>query len=114
MSTSTTPKGITVTKRAEDVIQDLPFLWRVQGAIFLIGGLAYMFDAWDVLLPTYLIPLLARSGWHLDNAQLGWLGTIGLIGMGVGAFIWGTIADIVGRKRSFVWTLLIYSVFSLL
>ena len=114
MSTSSTQAGKSTVKRADELIQELPFRWNVQGTIFIIGGLAYMFDAWNVLLPTYLIPLLARSGWHLENAQLGWLGTFGLIGMAVGAFLWGTIADIVGRKPAFIWTMLIYSVFSIL
>lgn len=114
MSMSSTSQGTRTIKRADELVQELPFRWKVQGAIFIIGGLAYMFDAWDVLLPTYLIPLLARSGWLLDNAQLGWLGTVGLVGMGVGAFVWGTMADIVGRKRAFIWTLLIYSIFSVL
>src|SRR5579863_7156283 len=31
---------------ADQLIQELPFRWSVQGRIFLIGGLAYMFDAW--------------------------------------------------------------------
>lgn len=99
---------------ADQLIQDLPFRWSVQGRIFLIGGLAYMFDAWDVLLPAYLFPLLGRSAWHLNPTQLGWLGTSGLIGMALGAFVWGTLADIVGRRRAFLWTLLNYSVFSIL
>ena len=113
-SASSTREETRTVRRADELIQELPFRWTVQGVIFVIGGLAYMFDAWDVLLPTYLIPLLARSGWHLDNAQLGWLGTLGLIGMGVGAFFWGTMADIVGRKPAFIWTLLIYSISSVL
>jgi len=48
-------------KQADQVVQELPFRWSVQGRIFLIGGLAFMFDAWDVLLPAYLFPLLRRS-----------------------------------------------------
>ncbi len=82
--------------------------------IFLIGGFAYMFDAWDVLLPAYLFPLLGRSAWHLNPTQLGWLGTSGLVGMALGAFVWGTLSDIVGRRRAFLWTLMNYSVFSIL
>jgi len=114
MSLSSTRERTTTARRADELIQELPFRWNVQGVIFLICGLAFMFDAWNVLLPTYLIPLLARSGWHLSNAQLGWLGTIGLIGMSIGSFFWGTMADIVGRKPAFIWTLLIYSSCSVL
>lgn len=114
MSTVGIEQGTRTIRRADELIQELPFRWTVQGKIFVIGGLAYMFDAWDVLLPGYLIPLLGRSEWHLNDAELGWLATLGLIGMAVGAFLWGTMADIVGRKRAFIWTLLIYSIFSVL
>jgi putative MFS transporter len=114
MPSASTRDRTTTAKRADELIQELPFQWNVQGVIFLICGLAFMFDAWNVLLPTYLLPLLARSGWHLSNAQLGWLGTIGLIGMSIGSFFWGTMADIVGRKPAFIWTLLIYSFCSVL
>ena len=114
MSTSVSQKSANAAPSADQLIQELPFRWKVQGAIFFICGLAFMFDAWNVLLPTYLFPLLARSGWHVNNAQLGWLGTIGLIGMSVGSFFWGTLADAVGRKPAFIWTLLLYSVSSVL
>ncbi len=106
--------GAPSVTQADQLVQELPFRWSVQGRIFLIGGLAYMFDAWDVLLPAYLFPLLGRSAWHLNDTQLGWLGSSGLIGMALGAFVWGTLADIVGRRRAFLWTLLNYSIFSIL
>ena len=35
-----------------------------------------------------------------------------LIGMAVGAFVWGTIADTIGRKKAFTATLLIFSLFT--
>lgn len=95
------------------VVQDLPWRWGVQGKIFLIGGLGFMFDAWDVTLNGFLIPLLSAD-WHLTPGQAAWVGTANLIGMAVGAFAWGGIADAVGRKRAFTLTLLIFSVFTLL
>ena len=62
MSTSTElPTG-------DQVVQDLPWRWRVQGKIFLIGGLGFMFDAWDVTLNGYLIPLLSDE-WGLTPGQ---------------------------------------------
>jgi putative MFS transporter len=107
MSTSTTfPTG-------GHVVQELPWRWKVQGNIFLIGGLGFMFDAWDVTLNGYLIPLLSRE-WHLDAGGAAWVGTSNLIGMAVGAFAWGSIADIVGRRKAFTLTLLIFSIFTVL
>ncbi|GAA2833193.1 MFS transporter [Crossiella cryophila] len=93
------------------MVQDLPWRWGTQGTIFLIGGLGFMFDAWDVALNGYLIPLVGAE-WNLSTAERGWVGTSNLIGMAVGAFAWGGIADIVGRKKAFSLTLLMFSIFT--
>ncbi|GAA3702158.1 MFS transporter [Zhihengliuella alba] len=95
----------------ETVVQNLPWRWRVQGKIFLIGGLGFMFDAWDVTLNGALIPLVAEE-WGLERTTAALLSTANLIGMALGAFLWGTIADRVGRKKAFTWTLLIFSLFT--
>jgi MFS transporter, putative metabolite:H+ symporter len=98
-------------KTGDQVVQELPWKWNTQGAIFLIGGLGFMFDAWDVTLNGFLIPLVGAE-WHLSAGEKGWVGTSNLIGMAVGAFLWGAIADTIGRKRAFSLTLLMFSVFS--
>ena len=97
----------------DQVVQDLPWRWKVQGKIFLIGGLGFMFDAWDVTLNAYLIPLLIDD-WSLSSGQAAWVATSNLIGMAVGAFAWGSVADIIGRKRAFTLTLLVFSLFTVL
>ncbi|MCC3282238.1 MFS transporter [Arthrobacter caoxuetaonis] len=97
----------------DEVVQNLPWRWRVQGRIFLIGGLGFMFDAWDVTLNGVLIPLLSKE-WDLVPAQAAWIGTANLLGMAIGAFLWGSIADAIGRKRAFTATLLIFSIFTVL
>ncbi|WP_029514174.1 MFS transporter [Nesterenkonia sp. F] len=96
----------------EEIVQTLPWRWNTQGRIFLIGGLGFMFDAWDVSLNGVLIPLLSEE-WDLTAAQAGLIGTANLIGMAVGAVLWGTIADRIGRRRAFAWTLLVFSLFTL-
>ena len=95
----------------ESVVQNLPWKWGVQGRIFVIGGLGFMFDAWDVTLNGALIPLVAAE-WGLDRTTAALLGTGNLVGMALGAFLWGTIADKIGRKKAFTWTLLIFSIFT--
>ena len=95
----------------DQVVQELPWRWRVQGKIFLLGGLGFMFDAWDVTLNGVLIPLLSDH-WDLVPAQAAWIGTANLIGMALGAFIWGSIADLIGRKTAFTATLLVFSIFT--
>lgn len=70
-----------------------------------------MFDAWDVALNGFLIPLLSDY-WNLTVGQAAWIATANLIGMALGAFIWGGIADVIGRKKAFTLTLLVFSVFT--
>lgn len=99
-------------KTGDQVVQELPWKWNTQGTIFLIGGLGFLFDAWDVTLNGFLTPLVGAE-WGLTPGERGWVGTSNLIGMAVGAVVWGAIADTVGRKRAFSLTLLMFSVFSL-
>ena len=100
-------------KTGENIVQSLPWKWSVQGRIFIIGGLGYMFDAWDVVLNGYLTPLVGTF-WHLSTGTRGMVATANLLGMAVGAIVWGTVADKVGRKKAFSITMLIFAVFSVL
>ncbi|WP_214367261.1 MFS transporter [Pseudonocardia sp. H11422] len=100
-------------RTGDQVVQDLPWKWGVQGKIFIIGGLGYMFDAWDVALNGFLTPLLAQE-FDLSTGERGLVATANLVGMAVGAVAWGTIADRLGRKRAFSLTLLIFALFSVL
>lgn len=100
-------------KTGQQVVQELPWRWRVQGMIFLVGGLGYIFDAWDVTLNGFLIPLV-RDEWDLTVGTAAWVGTANLIGMAVGSFVWGGVADTIGRKKAFSLTLLIFSLFTVL
>jgi putative MFS transporter len=100
-------------RTGDQVVQDLPWRWNVQGRIFIIGGLGYMFDAWDVALNGFLTPLLGTE-FGLSTGQRGLVATANLIGMAVGAVVWGTVADRIGRKKAFSVTLLIFALFSML
>ncbi len=98
-------------KTGTEVVQELPWRWKVQGMIFIIGGLGFMFDGWDVVLNAYLIPLMIKD-WTLSLSQAGLIATINLVGMAIGAIVWGSIADLIGRKKAFTWTLLMFAVLS--
>jgi putative MFS transporter len=100
-------------RTGDQIVQDLPWKWGVQGKIFIIGGLGYMFDAWDVALNGFLTPLLGTE-FGLSTGQRGLVATANLVGMAVGAVAWGTVADRLGRKRAFSLTLLIFALFSVL
>ncbi|MFJ5560966.1 MFS transporter [Streptomyces sp. NPDC093250] len=99
-------------RTGDEIIQELPWRWRVHGNIALLAGLGLLFDGWNVVLAGYVLPLL-KADMLLSAAQLGLFGAAGLAGMAVGAFAWGTVADVIGRKRVFMLTVLVYGFASL-
>lgn len=80
------------------------FHWR----LLLIMCLGWGFDAMDTGIIAFVLPKLTSS-WGLSSEQAGMIGSIGLMGMAIGALLGGTIADYMGRKKVFAATLVIYS-----
>ncbi|TQR21519.1 MFS transporter [Psychrobacillus vulpis] len=76
-----------------------------------IAGLAWMFDAMDVGILSFVIAALAAE-WSLSPTEMGWIGSVNSIGMAVGALVFGVFADKVGRKKIFMITLLLFSIAS--
>lgn len=74
-----------------------------------VAGLAWLFDAMDVGMLSFIIAALAAD-WKLDSVQMGWIGSVSSIGMAVGALIFGLMADRIGRKNVLILTLLLFSV----
>lgn len=100
-------------KTGDQIVQELPWRWSVQGKIFIIGGLGYLFDAYDIALNGFLMPLLGKH-FDLSLSGRGLVATANLVGMAVGAVAWGAVADRIGRKKAFSVTLLIFAMFSVL
>ncbi|MFD2616411.1 MFS transporter [Terrilactibacillus laevilacticus] len=73
-----------------------------------IAGLAWLFDAMDVGMLSFIIAALSVD-WHLNVVQMGWIGSINSIGMAVGAFLFGLFSDRAGRKSILIITLLLFS-----
>ncbi|QJW47288.1 MFS transporter [bacterium BFN5] len=82
---------------------------RFHYKLLLITGLGWMFDAMDTGIIAFILPTLAKA-WGLSAAQMGYIGSMGLVGMALGAIFAGTLADRFGRKWLFAATLVIYSV----
>jgi putative MFS transporter len=84
----------------------LPFT-RVHGRLLVGSGTGWALDAMDVGLISFVMAALA-SQWHLNSTQLSWIGSIGFVGMALGASLGGLLADRIGRRQVFAVTLLIY------
>lgn len=79
--------------------------------LLTIAGLGWLFDAMDVGLLSFVLAALA-SDWQLTSKTIAWIGSINSIGMAVGAFLLGLLADRFGRRAIFIFTLLLFSIAS--
>lgn len=77
--------------------------------LLVVTGLGWLFDSMDTGLIAFVLPILAKE-WYLTPEQVGWIGSIGLIGMALGAVLAGTLAERFGRKNIFAVTIVLYSV----
>lgn len=77
--------------------------------LLFITGLGWLFDAMDTGLIAFVLPVLGKE-WGLGASQMGAIGSIGLVGMALGAVVAGSIADKFGRKTVFSATVILYSV----
>lgn len=71
------------------------------------SGIGWALDAMDVGLISFIMAALAVH-WNLSATQTSWLGSIGFVGMALGATLGGLLADRIGRRQVFALTLLIY------
>lgn len=95
---------MTLTERLET----LP-VSRFHYLLLISAGLGWMFDSMDTGIISFVLPVLMKA-WNLSPEQVGTLGSIGLVGMAIGAILSGTVADQIGRKKVFASTLIIYSI----
>ncbi|MDN5345278.1 MAG: transporter, family, benzoate transport protein, partial [Clostridia bacterium] len=56
-------------------------------------------DGYDLVVYGTIVPILMKS-WNLSPAVTGILGSYALIGALLGAIIFGTVADKIGKKRT--------------
>jgi MFS family permease len=82
-----------------------------QRRTLLAGGLGWMLDSFDVALYALVLAHLMRD-FGMSKAVGGLLNSLTLIASAMGGFLFGFIADRIGRTRSLMASILIYSVAS--
>ncbi|WP_087972204.1 MFS transporter [Oceanobacillus rekensis] len=75
--------------------------------------LIIMFDGYDVVVYGAIIPSLTAE-WGISGLTAGAIGSYTVLGTAVGGFLFGMLADKVGRKKIIVFTVILFSVFSTL
>jgi MFS family permease len=86
---------------------------RVHTAITAALGIGWLLDAFEVTIVNNIIGAL-RDLWRLTNLEASWILSIWFVGIMVGAYLFGYLADRFGRRRLFLLTLLLYGLFTFL
>lgn len=80
--------------------------------LLVINGIALSSDAVEVLSISFVFPILKdRSDWQVGDEREALLASIIFVGMLFGSFVWGGLADMVGRRTTIVASLLVSVLF---
>ena len=77
----------------------------------LAGAFGWMLDAMDVMLYSLIIAYLIRE-FSMDTRSAGFLNSLTLVASAIGGLLFGVIADRIGRIRSLMASILVYSLAS--
>lgn len=84
-------------------------------AAVLVCWLLVVFDGYDLIVyGTVQSSLIAETGWGLDKATAGTIGSMAFLGMMIGAIFAGRMADSWGRRRTILGCAVVFSVFTVL
>ena len=86
--------------RARDLITalDEARLSRFHLRAVLVSGMGFFTDAYDLFV-IGIASTLIKQEWHLGTGKLAALNSMTLLGAFLGAFLFGRVADLAGRKR---------------
>ncbi len=103
----TTSTGYSVAAR----MNRLPVTRQHRIAASVIG-IAFFFEGYEAFLPGFLAHTLVKE-FSLSSTELTLFLSAGFAGMFLGAFVFGHLADRVGRHRAFALALLLYGLMSI-
>jgi MFS family permease len=84
---------------------------KQQWLVLFAAQAGYMLDAMDVLLFVFAVNVI-RDQFHLSAAQAGLVSSFTLASSAIGGIGFGILSDRMGRAKSLIWSILIYSVAS--
>lgn len=89
-------------------LSNLP-LSRFHYRLLLIMAFGVACEALDTGIIAFVLAKMIGA-WNLTSAEIGYIGSMGLVGMAFGAILSGTLADRLGRKKMFIATTVMYCI----
>src|SRR5579863_3709670 len=72
----------------------------------ITSGMGFFTDAYDLFIIGAVLAILTPL-WHLNALQISLLGSTSLIAAAIGSLIFGRLADFIGRRSIYGYTLLV-------
>ncbi len=104
-----------MTKQAIDITNliDKQAVSRFQYLVIVLCSLVVLFDGMDTQVVGYLGPALSQE-WDIPREQLGPVFSASLVGLMVGLLVIGAVSDRLGRRRSILVCVTLFSFFTLM
>ena len=107
--TAETPSSMTALEQ----IDSRP-LTRNQKNLISLAVVGNISEFFDMFLIGFAVNILLKDpAWDLRGDEAGIILAMSGLGTAIGAIAWGRLADSIGRKRSFFWCVLLFTVFTL-
>jgi MFS transporter, AAHS family, benzoate transport protein len=88
---------------------------RYAGWVAPLCWMAVALEGFDLVVLGVVLPaLLNEPGWGLTPNTASLVSVIGLVGVMIGALTVGTISDYIGRRQTMLWTVISFSILTLL
>ena len=84
------------TMTVDQLLDDAPTSGFHRRAV-VISGMGFFTDAYDLFV-IGIVASIVTTQWHLSTTETSWVTGAAILGAFVGAFVFGRIADVVGRK----------------
>lgn len=88
--------------RVEDAIERMGF-GKFQAFVLVYAGMAWVADAMEMMLLSFVGPAVHKS-WDLSDTEESMITSVVFVGMMFGAYFWGALSDLRGRRSGFFFT----------
>lgn len=91
-----------LTYTVDDALTTMGF-GKLQYLVLAYAGMAWISEAMEMMILSFVGPAVKKA-WKLSSAQETLITTVVFAGMLVGAYSWGLVSDIYGRRKGFVFS----------
>ncbi|WP_242865667.1 MFS transporter [Desulfosporosinus sp. HMP52] len=82
--------------------------------LFMLIVLSYFFEQLDNNNFSFIAPAILKNGFIADKTQLAMVTSTYFLGMTLGGFFGGMISDLIGRRKTFLMAMVLFSSMSIL